>query len=362
MVAVEMCAGSGGLSRGLTWSGIDIAVAVECNRHSAATYRQNFPTVDLIERDIRGIGGDEILRRLNFQRGQLGALVAGLPCQGFSESNRRTRTSENPQNQLYLQVIKMLLEIAPRWFVIENVAGIATLESGRFLDSMVEQFSSLGYRVVHEILNARDYGVPQIRRRTFLVGNRVDREFQFPEVVDGLAPTVLDAIEDLPVLENGANVEVLEYQSRWSEISTYAKSLRSSGSQVVSGNVVSCNSHRVLERYRYIKMGQNWRVIPPKLMSNYKHRQSCHTGIYHRLSWDGPSKVIGNFRKNMLIHPSQDRGLSIREAARLQSFPDCHEFIGPLNDRQQQVGDAVPPLLARAIGVALQGCDRGDVS
>ncbi len=357
MVAVEICAGAGGLSRGLIESGIDIAVAVEWNKHSASSYRRNFPSVALFEEDVRCINGELILRQLNLRAGQLGALVAGLPCQGFSESNRRTRTSENPQNQLYRQVIKLLVEIAPRWFVIENVAGIATLESGRFLDSMVREFLSIGYRVWQEVLNAKDYGVPQVRRRAFLVGSRMVTGFQFPAPISGLTPTVRDAIQDLPVLDNGASVEVLEYVSKWNEIGKYARSLRPSDGQIVSGNVVSRNSERVLERYKYICMGENWSSIPPELMSNYRHRLSCHTGIYHRLSWDEPSKVIGNFRKNMLIHPSQDRGLSIREAARLQSFPDSHEFIGPLNDRQQQVGDAVPPLLARAMGEALQYCD-----
>ena len=359
MLAVELCAGAGGLSRGLISSGIDIAVAVENDRHSAATYRFNFPKVNLIQDDIAFVSGPDILRKLNLKKGQLGALVAGLPCQGFSESNRRTRTANNPRNQLYRQVQRLLSEIEPRWFVIENVAGLMTLESGRFLRKMLDEFSTSGYRVKYNILNACDFGVPQFRRRTFLVGTRTARDFKFPEPIGGRRPTVRDAIADLPILRNGANTDVRKYRKIWREVGTYAQRLRPRDAEVVSGNQVSRNSTKVIDRYKYIRMNQNWRAIPSHMMTNYKNLGACHTGIYHRLSWNEQSKVIGNFRKNMLIHPSQNRGLSVREAARLQSFPDRHEFIGPLNDRQQQVGDAVPPCLARVIGCALQASDLG---
>ena len=359
MLAVELCAGAGGLSSGFVSSGIDIAVAVERDRHYATTYRFNFPKVDLIQDDIACVSGRDILSKLNLRKGQLGALVAGLPCQGFSESNRRTRTASNPRNQLYRQVLRLLSEIEPRWFVIENVAGLTTLESGRFLKRMLDEFGRSGYRVKYSILNASDFGVPQFRRRTFLVGTRTVSNFEFPEPNGGRQPTVRDAIADLPILRNGADTDLLNYRRTWSQASTYVQGLRSRDAEVVSGNQVSRNSNKVIERYKYIQMNQNWRAIPACMMKNYKNRDSCHTGIYHRLSWNEQSKVIGNFRKNMLIHPSQNRGLSVREAARLQSFPDSHEFVGPLNHRQQQVGDAVPPCLAQVIGYALQASDLG---
>ena len=359
MLAIELCAGAGGLSSGLISSGIDVAVAVENDQHSAATYRFNFPKVDLIQDDIAFVSGRDILWKLNLLKGQIGALVAGLPCQGFSESNRRTRTASNPRNQLYRQVLRLLSELEPRWFVIENVAGLMTLESGHFLKRMLDEFGRAGYRVKYSILNACDFGVAQFRKRAFLVGTRTDSSFEFPESNRDHRPTVCDAISDLPILRNGANTDLLNYRKIWHDASAYAQGLRSRDAEVVSGNQVSRNSTRVIERYKYIQMSQNWRAIPSRLMKNYKNRDSCHTGIYHRLSWNEQSKVIGNFRKNMLIHPSQHRGLSVREAARLQSFPDSHEFIGPLNDRQQQVGDAVPPHLAQVIGYALLAGDSG---
>ena len=140
--------------------------------------------------------------------------------------------------------------------------------------------------------------------------------------------------------------------------SGFAQSMRSAESESVGGNVVSRNTQQVLARYQHIRPGGNWRSIPRSMMANYSQLERCHTGIYYRLSWNEPSKVIGNFRKNMLIHPSQQRGLSVREAARLQSFPDSHVFSGPLNTRQQQVGDAVPPLLARAVATAIRSADE----
>ena len=362
MVAVELCAGAGGLARGFGTAGIEIAAAIERNRYAAATYRRNFPGTEVIGEDIRKISGDTILRKLDIAKGELDVLVAGLPCQGFSESNRRTRTMENPENLLYREVLRFLSDVKPRWFVIENVAGIRTLRSGLFLKKMLEEFSATGYKTKDHVLNAADFGVPQCRRRTFLVGTRLEREFSFPKGGVLRGATVRDAIGDLPRLDNGASVDRLPYRVPIEEVSGYAGSLRPEGLGTVSGNEVSRNSAKVLERYGYIGMGQNWRAIPAELMQNYGNRKLCHTGIYYRLHWDEKAKVIGNFRKNMLIHPAADRGLSIREAARLQSFDDRHEFVGPLNDRQQQVGDAVPPLLAEAVGRALRASDGESAS
>ena len=358
MVAVELCGGAGGLARGFAAAGIKIGAAIEQNRYAAATYRYNFPETEVIAEDIRGVAGSTVLRKLDISKGELDVLVGGLPCQGFSESNRRTRTMGNSDNLLYREVLRFLAEMRPRWFVIENVAGIRTLKSGLFLRQMLEEFRGAGYSTKDGVLNAADFGVPQCRRRTFLVGTRLDGEFVFPRGGAQGRATVREAIGDLPCLENGANVDRLPYGARREEASDYAGALRPEGLETVSGNEVSRNSARVVERYAYIGMGQNWEAIPASLMENYGNRNLCHTGIYYRLHWDEQAKVIGNFRKNMLIHPAEDRGLSIREAARLQSFDDRHEFVGPLNDRQQQVGDAVPPLLAEAVGRALRACDE----
>ena len=361
MLTVDLCAGAGGLTRGLRQAGFEVGIAVEVNQYTATTYRANFPEIDLIQDDLEQVATTLLKRKLQ-ESGHLGALVAGLPCQGFSESNRRTRSTTNPRNHLYREFLRFLRALTPHWFIIENVAGITTLQSGAFLQRILRAFRSAGYKVVWEVLNASHFGVPQDRRRAFLVGNRLGIDFKFPTPLRQKdrerQNLVRDAIADLPILRNGASVDSREYRIAWDDSSGYTKNLRARGKQNVTGNIVSRNTDRVLARYKHIKPGSNWSAIPKRLMRNYTELDACHTGIYYRLEWNAPSKVIGNFRKNMLIHPTQQRGLSIREAARLQSFPDSHVFLGPLNDRQQQVGDAVPPLLAEAVAVAVLEADQ----
>ena len=361
LLAVDICAGSGGLSRGLRDAGFVVCCAVEKGKYPAATYRTNFPEVEVIQDDIQRVTAEVIRQRLQGGDLSLAVVVAGLPCQGFSESNRRTRTGANPTNHLYRDVLRMVRELTPRWFILENVAGITTLESGGFFRRMLRAFRGVGYKVSYRVLNANEFGVPQVRRRAFIVGNRLGCQFRFPtgegHVEEEGAVTVRDAIRDLPVLRNGATADLREYRVAWEHASSYARRLRRRDLLSVTGNIVSKNSEHVVARYKHIRPGGNWTAIPEGLLGNYGNLKLVHTGIYHRLAWTTPSKVIGNFRKNMLVHPSQQRGLSIREAARLQSFPDDHVFVGPLNDRQQQVGDAVPPFLAEAVGKAVVDAD-----
>ena len=285
MVAVELCGGAGGLARGFTAAGIESAIAVEQDKYAAATYRFNFPRADLIEEDIRRVSGSAILRKLEMRRGELDVLVAGLPCQGFSESNRRTRTVGNPKNRLYREVLRLLSEVRPRWFVIENVAGIGTLKAGRFLEEMLDEFREAGYPTRDGVLNAADFGVPQCRRRAFLVGTCTAKRFEFPVGMGETRATVRDAIADLPQLENGASIDKLPYAKNRDGISRYAESLRPSDLEAVTGNEVSRNSARVVDRYGYIGVGENWSAIPASLMENYRNRSLCHTGIYYRLCW-----------------------------------------------------------------------------
>ena len=150
----------------------------------------------------------------------------------------------------------------------------------------------------------------------------------------------------MPELSNGASVSSLPY--RIAAKSKYAQALRG-GLSKSSNHLVTKNAEYIIKRYAHIPQGGNWEDIPVRLMKNYEDRLRCHTGIYHRLTANEPSIVIGNYRKNMLIHPFEDRGLSVREAARIQSFPDSYEFKGSIGFQQQQVGNAVPPKLAQAV-------------
>jgi DNA (cytosine-5)-methyltransferase 1 len=193
------------------------------------------------------------------------------------------------------------------------------------------------------------YGVPQKRYRLFFVGRRKGT-IPDPPIPRNAAPsTVRDAIADLPELVVGARLDRLAY--RPIRPSHYARSMRH-GAESCTGHLVSENNALVQRRYKHIPPGGNWRDIPKHLMKNYANLiddRSRHTGIYRRLVWDEPSVVIANYRKNMLVHPEQHRGLSVREACRLQSIPDSYHFSGSIGLQQQQISNAVPPLLAKAV-------------
>ena len=256
---------------------------------------------------------------------------------------------KNEKNFLFLEFVRFVQEIRPDWFVLENVWGITNINEGKTQSMIEDCFRSIeGYdNITSSVLWASDYGVPQNRNRFFMVGNRLGIDFKFPERHTEKV-TVNEAISDLPSLQNGEMLDETAYTLSLEEASEYERLMRK-GSDKARQNYVSKNNDLVIERYKYIGQGQNWRAIPDHLMQNYADKGRCHSGIYKRLRADQPSVVISNYRKSMLIHPYEDRGISVREAARLQSFPDTFIFEGPLMHIQQQIGNAVPPLLAKAV-------------
>ena len=209
----------------------------------------------------------------------------------------------------------------------------------------------LGYLTSHFVLNSADFGVPQRRNRLFIVGSLGGVSVAPPKPKLTPHVSVREAIADLAVLGNGDAPDYAHYST--GAVGVYSRSMR----KRLKGcwnNIVTANSPSVVERYRHIPQGGNWADIPEHLMANYADASRCHTGIYRRLRENEPSVVIGNFRKNMLIHPWEHRGLSVREAARLQSFPDSFRLAGSIGFQQQQIGNAVPPLLARAVFAAIK--------
>ena len=252
---------------------------------------------------------------------------------------------DNPYNHLYRQFIRQVRSIEPTYVVFENVKGFLETKGGVFFSAVVRGLQELGYYVNHAVLAATDFGVPQRRSRLFILASQNGKP-SLPPPSTSPAPTVADALHDLPDLRNGAALAETKYRTE--PKSDYARLMRGD-SMTCTNNLVTRNASYVIERYKHIPPGGNWRDIPEHLMANYADRSRCHDGIYHRLSWDRPSIVIGNYRKNMLIHPSVDRGLSVREAARIQSFPDSYAFRGSIGFQQQQVANAVPPRLAQAV-------------
>lgn len=342
-LGIDIFSGAGGLSLGAEMAGFQVKFAVEKDKSAAATYRHNHPNTLVLEDDIHNINPQDYLQADE----HVSIVFGGPPCQGFSLSNTISRNMDNPNNSLFEEFLRFVYVIRPDWFLFENVEGFAHFEEGKIQHLVEERFREMGYEVFPKILWASDYGVPQHRNRFFMVGNRLGIKFEYPEPF-GTKITVNDAIGDLPDLANGQQVDTLSYKLPANKASQYAQMMRK-GSKRSRQNYVSRNADYVIERYSYIKQGENWKAIPDKLMQNYANKANCHSGIYRRLKADEPSVVISNYRKNMLIHPFQDRGLSVREAARLQSFPDTFLFDGCLMSKQQQIGNAVPPLLAKTV-------------
>lgn len=340
---IDLFAGAGGLSLGAQLAGVTTTHAVENNNAAANTYRANHSATEVIEEDIRSV------RPPSFKKGALKVLFGGPPCQGFSTSNQRTRSAANPNNWLFGEFFRFARVTHPDLIVLENVKGLRETADGQFERLILNEFKDQGYQSAVWTLCAAEFGVPQMRHRLFFVARR---KGPLPECPKGFMKkfvTVRQAIGDLPDLAVGANEDELSYSGR--KPSNYALKLRG-GLSRLTGHLVTANNEVVQKRYPFIPPGGNWQDIPKRLMKNYSNlvdSRSRHTGIYRRLVWDEPSVVIANFRKNMLVHPSQHRGLSIREAARIQSFPDYYCFKGSIGQQQQQVSNAVPPLLAKAV-------------
>jgi DNA (cytosine-5)-methyltransferase 1 len=341
MIGIDLFSGAGGMSVGAMAAGVDICIAVEFDSHAAETYRANHPSVNLIQDDIRNV-----TNLSGYQFDDEVVVFGGPPCQGFSTSNQRNRSADNPNNWLFREFLRVVSEVKPAWVVFENVRGILEMEEAAFFHHVQKGLKNLGYTVATSILNAVDFGVPQKRSRLFIIGSRNGVEVEVPKPPKTSPVTVKAALADLPNLDNGASFDVGRYKR--APISDYARQMRGDREETYN-HIVTRNADYILKRYAHIPPGGNWENIPDELMGNYTDKSRCHTGIYRRLKWNEPSVVIGNYRKNMLIHPSQDRGLSVREAARLQSFPDWFRFLGSIGFQQQQVGNAVPPVLAKAV-------------
>ena len=351
MYGIDLFAGAGGMSLGATESGIPVSAAIEKDRDAGLTYAANHPATHLITADIASLSEKSILALRRDDDDEL-VLFGGPPCQGFSYSNPRHRHKTTTTNWLFAEFLRYAQVLQPTWVVFENVRGLVDTANGYFLNRVISGLKDLGLQVAHDTVNAKDFGVPQDRGRHFIVAYQPGKDYSLPTGYDAQRQvTVDDAIRDLPILQNGHSENTMSYGQR--KPSGYGRRMRKQA-KTCNNNLVTRNSSLVVERYSYIPPGGNWQKIPPELMSNYSNPSRCHTGIYHRLRAEQPSVVIGNYRKNMLIHPSQDRGLSVREAARLQSFPDSYIFHGSIGFQQQQVGNAVPPLLAQAVFESIQ--------
>ncbi len=368
-VGIDLFAGAGGLSLGFEKAGFDIRYAVERDKYAAETYKKNRRNRNAIVdvRDVNEVSPKEVLRKLRLRKGETDIVIGGPPCQGFSTSNMKTRNLDNPKNHLVFKFVKFVKDIKPKWFLMENVAGLDSFEDGSVRDQLTKLFHNIGYKTQCLILNSVNFGVPQRRNRICFIGNRTGKPVESIKKLEhkkmDKPAAVHEAISDLPPLANGNTIDVLPYRVG-KTLSRYQIKMRNGSNGKVSNNLVSRNTKLIIDRFKHIRQRENLITLvkkAPHLVTNYRNIKNCHNWIYLRLPWNSPSVTLNNYRKNMLIHPTQNRGLSVREAARLQSFPDQYIFYGPLSSQQQQVANAVPPILGRTVAVAILNSLRDKV-
>ncbi len=344
-VVIDLFSGCGGLSYGLEQAGFDIALGVDNWSAALKTFAYNHRNAQTLEADISEIKGSEIKRIIGNREVDL--IVGGPPCQGFSLSG--PRSFYDPRNRLYLDFIRLVREIKPSAFIIENVPGLASLFKGQVKDRIIQEFEKIGYTVTAQIVNAADYGVPQNRRRIVFVGLRGGETFKFPNPTHSAANgkkkvTVSEAISDLPLLKREKGAEELRYIKPPS--TNYQRVMRK-GSKKIFNHLASSHTKQTSEIIALVPEGGNYKNLPEHL----KTVRNFHVA-WTRLHSQEPSPTIDTGHRHH-FHPSENRVPTVREAARLQSFPDTFRFIGPKTLQYKQVGNAVPPLLAAAIGKSL---------
>ena len=364
---IDLFSGSGGFSTGFQQAGFDVVAANDFDQYAAATHQLNHPNTRFISGPIETISIGQFLGGSGLRRGDLDVLIGGPPCQAFSVYNHR-RGMHDERSGLFREYLRVVNGLLPRIVVIENVTGITSIEQGRAVNEIKDGLTELGYHVESNILKAEEYGVPQERRRIFFIGSRCNRPIRWPppthamgqDIFSALANlkplvTVDEAIGDLPPLSNSEGAERMTYVS--APVSEYQRQARD-GAAWVFNHVAPQLAPINLERMEHIPQGGSWRDLPYHLLPAGMKlaNRSDHTKRYGRLHPDGQACTIltrCDVHWGAYIHPNQNRAITVREAARFQSFPDRYQFLGSRGEQYKQVGNAVPPLLALAVANAV---------
>ena len=319
---IDLFSGAGGLLRGFIDAGYNPVFSVEMWEPAIATHKINYPSVKIIESDIRNISNDS----LNKYCDNVDVIVGGPPCQGFSTIGKRI--VKDPRNELVFEFIRFVDTIKPKVFLMENVRGLLSSNGGKTKAAIEEEFKSIGYNVVSRVLCAADYGVPQMRNRVFFMGIRKDLNISpsFPEITHKPEEyvTVGDAIGDLVGKENE-----------------------------IPNHIPMKHNAVVTERIKYIKEGEGIpkNGLPADIAygsrSDYSNNELKNfSHVYRRLSRYKPATTMVPGHNAFPLHPTENRSLTVREAARIQTFPDDVVFCGTRQNQCIQVGNAVPVELA----------------
>ena len=322
---IDLFAGSGGFSLGFCDAGFENVFSVEYDHEICETYRYNFPKHNLIECDISKLEDQTILDLVKDQR--IDVVIGGPPCQGFSMAGNIGRQfADDPRNHLFKEFVRVVKLVKPKCFVMENVARLYTRLNGKTREEIKRHFEALGYAVEARVVCASDYGVPQNRHRVLFIGKQTENfmfPISFPKKVDGPVKTIKDAIDHYPPLNSGETSSIPNHEAM-------------------------IHSEQMLEKMSYVKDGGGRDDIPEKIRP-----QKGDVRKYIRYDSTKPSICItGDMRK--VFHYNQNRALTVRELAAIQSYPDSFVFLGSKIKQQQMVGNSVPPLLAKAIAEAIK--------
>lgn len=364
LTCIDLFAGAGGLSFGFARAGFDVVAANDFDETACETLALSHPGTKVLCGPIQDFSAADFLAETDVGEGDLDCLIGGPPCQAFSVYNHQ-RGMHDSRSILFRQYLRLVETLRPKVVVMENVTGITSIADGGAVREIHARLGDLGYHVEHQILKAEEYGVPQERRRIVFIGTRLSNQIVWPSATH-FAPdqipfgrkfvTIWDAISDLPRLTISGGEEVQPYLNP--PHSEYQQLTREGCSELYN-HVAPFLSEVNRRRLKFIPQGGSWRDIPFELLpaGMRKAKRSDHTKRYGRPAKDDLACTIltkCDLHWGAYIHPEQERTLTVREAARLQSFPDSFRFLGSRGDQYRQVGNAVPPLLAEVVAKSVE--------
>ena len=347
---IDLFSGAGGLSKGF----LDAGYGIDFDEKALLTFSKNHGDTEALKLDLFNLNNVNIIKeKFEKKNDKLDILVGGPPCQGFSLAGKREENDK--RNKLYTAMLETAKKLLPRAIVLENVPGILTLYDGKVKERIFKDFKKLGYSMNVQILYAPDYGIPQIRKRAFFVGLlNSNKKFQFPEPILKKEEyiTCEEAIGDLPELDGIYGDEVQEYVKKAK--TDYQRDMRN-GMTKIYNHIGTIHSEKTIKMIKLVPEGKNYKSLPKEYQRLYKYNEALTR--YHSKK---PSLTINTGHRSH-FHYKYNRIPTVRESARLQSFPDDFIFYGNKSEQYKQVGNAVPPKLGYVIAKELKKYLDGEI-